>query len=124
MKYTLTSLTLALLLASTGTSIADTAESLLARGHAAERAGKWDAASRLVQSAIVADPKRASTYVALADLYMRAGHPDYATFYYAEALQIDPQDKQAELGLATADRETKKLKAATDRSLDKKNADH
>lgn len=117
----------ALTLALAGPVMADTAESLLARSRSAERAGKFDMATRFAQGAIVADPKNISPYLALADIYMHAGHPDFAGFYYAEALQLDPQSKLAQDGLATADRaanETKKRTTAADRSLDKKNTDH
>jgi Tfp pilus assembly protein PilF len=119
-----TGVALVLLLASAGTALADNAESLLVRSRAAARAGNWDAASRLAQSAIVADPKRVSSYVALADLYLHSGHPDFASFYYAEALQLDPQNKEAQAGLAVSDREAKKQTAAAEHSLDKKNNDH
>jgi Tfp pilus assembly protein PilF len=114
----------ALVLAFSSTALADVSESLLSRSHAAERAGNKDAAERLAQSAIVADPKRASSYVGLADIYMHAGQPDFAGFYYAEALQIDPQNKDAVKGLATADRASKEETAAAERSLDKQKSGH
>jgi len=117
-------LALVLVLDSTGTALADNAESLLVRSRAAAHVGNWESASRLVQAAIVADPKRVSSYVALADLYLHSGHPDFANFYYAEALQLDPQNKEAQAGLAVSDREAKDQTAAADRSLDKKNNDH
>ena len=124
MKRVCTAVTLALFLASAGTALADNAESLLVRSRAAAHAGNWDSASRLAQAAIVADPKRVSSYVALADLYLHSGHPDFASFYYAEALQLDPQNKEAQAGLAVSDRAAKNQTAATDHSLDKKNNGH
>ena len=124
MKRVPTSLALALLLVSAGTALADNAETLLVRSRAAAHARNWDAASRLAQSAIVADPKRVSSYVALADLYLHSGHPDFASFYYAEALQLDPQNKEAQAGMVVSDREAKKQTAAAEHSLDKKNDDH
>lgn len=124
MKRVHTGVALVLLLASARTALADNAESLLGRSRAAAHAGNWDAASRLAQSAIVADPKRVSSYVALADLYLHSGHPDFASFYYAEALQLDPQNKEAQAGLAVSDREAKKQTAAAEHALDKKNNDH
>jgi tetratricopeptide (TPR) repeat protein len=113
-----------LLLASAGAALADKPESLLARSHAAERAGNRDAAVRLAQSAIVADPQRASSYVGLADVFMHAGQADFAGFYYAEALQIDPQNKEAVQGLETTGRMNKKQAAAAEGSLDKENSGH
>src|SRR5215469_11492321 len=82
------------------------ADSLLAKSRAAEQAGNRDAALRYAQAAIVADPSRASSYTALGDLYMHSSQSDFASFYYAEALLIDPQDPAAQRGLDLADKAT------------------
>ena len=44
----------------------------------------------LLQAAIVADPARAASYVALGDLYARHDDPQFAHKYYDEALYLDP----------------------------------
>lgn len=79
-------------------------DSLLARSQALERAGQYDNAVRLAQSAIVADPARASSYAALGEIYMHAGKTEFARFYFLKALDIDPQDARSRSDLALADR--------------------
>ncbi len=71
-------------------AMADTVETLIARSHAAEIAGKPDEAIILLQAAMVADSARASTYVLLGDFYARRNDPVSARKYYDEALFIDP----------------------------------
>ncbi|MBV9331469.1 MAG: tetratricopeptide repeat protein [Alphaproteobacteria bacterium] len=80
-----------------------TSDLLMAKSRAADRAGNRAAAMRLAESAIVADPGRAASYVELGDLYMRAGQPDFASFYYSEALEIDPLDMSVQKALTRAD---------------------
>jgi cytochrome c-type biogenesis protein CcmH/NrfG len=72
-----------------------TVESLLAQAHDAMGKGDTDLAVRLAQSAIVADPARPSSYVALGDIYASAGQADYARSYYDAALGIDPSEPSA-----------------------------
>ena len=72
-----------------------TAESLLIQAQAATRRGEIDLALRLAQSAIVADPARPGSYVALGDIYAQAGQPDFARNFYDAALGIDPIDPGA-----------------------------
>ena len=55
---------------------------------------------RLAQAAIVADPARTGSYVALGDIYAAAGQPDYARSYYDAALDIDPADAAAQKALS------------------------
>src|SRR5215472_11561194 len=93
----------ALLVAPAASASTSAADSLLAKSRAAEQAGNRDAALRFAQAAIVADPSLPASYTALGDLYMRASQSDFASFYYAEALQIDPQDPAAQRGLALSD---------------------
>jgi Tfp pilus assembly protein PilF len=76
--------------------------------------GKAVAAERLAQSAIVADPLRASSYVGLANLYLREGRTDFASFYYSEALEIEPENIEAQHGLAQVARAQKQETAAAE----------
>jgi Tfp pilus assembly protein PilF len=80
-----------------------TVEGLLAQSKAALAKGDSDLALRLAQSAIVADPARATSYVALADVYAETGQPDYARSYYDAALAIDPTEPSAHKGMAALD---------------------
>jgi Flp pilus assembly protein TadD len=82
-----------------------TVESLLTQAHDAIGKGDADLAVRLAQSAIVADPARPSSYVALGDIYAQAGQPDYARSFYDEALGIDPAEPNALKAIATLDRD-------------------
>lgn len=70
-------------------------EALQAQAHAAIGKGETELALRMAQSAIVADPRRTSSYVVLGDIYAMAGQPDYARNFYDAALDIDPQDAGA-----------------------------
>ncbi len=82
-----------------------TVESLLTQAHAAIGKGNTELAVRLAQSAIVADPARPTSYVALGDIYAQAGQPDYARSFYDEALGIDPADPNALKALAALNRD-------------------
>jgi Flp pilus assembly protein TadD len=81
-----------------------TVESLLAQAHAALGKGDPELALRLAQSAIVADPARPTSYVALGDIYAQTGHAEYARSYYDEALGIDPAEPSALKAVAELDR--------------------
>ncbi len=72
-----------------------TVEALLTQAHAAVTKGDTELAVRLAQSAIVADPARPTTYVALGDIYAEAGQPEYARSVYDAALGIDPAQPAA-----------------------------
>jgi len=72
-----------------------TVESLLAQAHAAAGRGETELALRLAQSAIVADPARPGSYVALGDIYAETGQPDYARNFYDAALGLDPSQPDA-----------------------------
>jgi tetratricopeptide (TPR) repeat protein len=76
------------------------ADDLMRQAQAASAKGDTDLAFRLAQAAIVADPAKPATYDLLADLYAGAGQGDYASFYYGEALGIDPSDAAATRGTA------------------------
>lgn len=81
-----------------------TVESLLAQAHAATAKGDTELALRLAQSAIVADPARPASYVALGDIYAVAGQPDYARNFYDAALGIDPAEPNALKALSALDK--------------------
>jgi Tfp pilus assembly protein PilF len=81
-----------------------TVEGLLAQAHAATAKGDTELALRLAQSAIVADPARPTSYVALGDIYAEAGQPDYARNFYDAALGIDPAEPSALKARSALDR--------------------
>lgn len=81
-----------------------TVESLLARAQAAIGKGETELAVRLAQSAIVADPARPTSYVALGNIYAQAGQPDYARNFYDAALNIDPAEPSALKALSVLNR--------------------
>ncbi|HEY2011717.1 MAG TPA: tetratricopeptide repeat protein [Rhizomicrobium sp.] len=80
-----------------------TVESLLSQAHNAVGKGDTELALRLAQSAIVADPARPGSYVALGDIYAGAGQPEYARSFYDEALGIDPSEPNALKAIAALD---------------------
>jgi Tfp pilus assembly protein PilF len=82
-----------------------TVESLLSQAHDAAGKGDTDLAVRLTQSAIVADPARPTSYVALGDIYAQVGQPEYARSFYEEALGIDPVEPNAVKALTALNRE-------------------
>lgn len=72
-----------------------TVSGLLLRAHAATVRGDTELALRLAQSAIVADPARPGSYVALGDIYAAMGQAEFAQSYYDAALAIEPTDTSA-----------------------------
>ncbi len=84
--------------------VAVSADDLMQQAQAANGKGDKDLAFRLAQAAIVADPAKPQTYDLLADLYAGEGQRDFASFYYNEALGIDPSDSGAAKGTAELDR--------------------
>lgn len=80
-----------------------TVESLVAGAHAATARGDIELALRLAQSAIVADPARPTSYVALGDVYAQAGEGEYARSYYDAALDIDPVNPTALKAISALD---------------------
>jgi Flp pilus assembly protein TadD len=89
-----------------------TVESLLTQAQAATSRGEIDLALRLAQSAIVADPARPSSYVALGDIYAQAGQADFARNFYDAALGIDPIDPGALKALSMLDGTSSRVNAA------------
>jgi Flp pilus assembly protein TadD len=81
-----------------------TVEALLTQAQAAIGKGDTELAVRLAQSAIVADPARPTSYVALGEIYAETGQAEYARSYYDAALGIDPADPSALKALSDLDR--------------------
>ena len=77
-----------------------TVEALLTQAQDATTKGDIELALRMAQSAIVADPARPGSYVALGDIYAETGHADYARDFYDAALGIDPSEPNALRGLS------------------------
>ena len=80
-----------------------TVESMLTQSQAATSRGDTELALRLAQSAIVADPARPGSYVALGDIYAQTGQADYARNFYDAALGIDPAEPSALKALSALD---------------------
>jgi len=80
-----------------------TVESLLSQAQAATSRGDIELALRMAQSAIVADPARPGSYVALGNIYAQAGQADYARNFYDAALGIDPAEPGALKALSVLD---------------------
>jgi tetratricopeptide (TPR) repeat protein len=81
-------------------------DSLVSQARAATVRGDTDLALRLAQSAIVADPARPASYVALGDIYAAMGQSEFARSYYQAALSIEPLDAGAKKALAALDSHT------------------
>jgi tetratricopeptide (TPR) repeat protein len=79
----------------------DPVAALLEQSRDAQARGEAELALRLAQSAIVADPARPGSYVALGDLYAAAGQGEFARSYYDAALDIDPADTAAKAAVAS-----------------------
>jgi Tfp pilus assembly protein PilF len=79
---------------------ADPVTALLEQSRDAQTRGESELALRLAQAAIVADPARPASYVALGELYAQAGQDAYAQSYYEAALQIDPSEPAAQRAIA------------------------
>jgi tetratricopeptide (TPR) repeat protein len=108
---------LALVMAATP-ALADNAAALVKQSRGAEARGDSNTAVILMQAAVVADPAKAASYVALADLYARLRKPDFAHKYYDEALGIDPTLQSAKAGIARVERQ-QDMATADASSLDK-----
>ncbi len=80
-----------------------TPQTLLEQSRDAQSRGETELALRLAQAAIVADPARPASYVALGDLYAAAGQGEFARTFYQAALEIDPVDAGARRAVAALD---------------------
>lgn len=92
---------------------ADNVDTLIRESRGAEEAGNIPDAILYIQSALVADPGRASTYAALGDFYVRARQSDLAMQYYDQALDINPAEPAAKRGMAQLARSERTGKSAT-----------
>lgn len=90
-----------------------TVEGLLTQARAATRRGETDLALRLAQSAIVQDPARPGSYVALGDVYAAMGQAEFARSYYDAALAIEPTDVDAKKAVAALENHTATTANAT-----------
>ena len=68
---------------------------LASRAATAASAGKLTEALDLYESAVVADPRNASAYLAMGRVYEQLGLPGKALRYYRLALDINPADLNA-----------------------------
>ncbi|GAA0731175.1 hypothetical protein [Sphingomonas japonica] len=101
MRFTSVSVALALALVSIATSVngqrADDqidarSLALLEQGKAAKAAGKLDAATDALESALVVDPRNRQAFVELAEVARARDLPGKAIRLYREALVIEPND--------------------------------
>lgn len=83
--------------------VADTPDSLLEQSRDAQARGEAELAKRMAQAAIVADPARTASYVALGNLYAASGQAEFARSFYDAALEIDPADAGAKAAIAALD---------------------
>jgi Tfp pilus assembly protein PilF len=90
-----------------------TPDALVAQARAATQRGETDLALRLAQSAIVADPSRTASYVALGDIYAAMGQAEFARSYYEAALNIEPLDPAARKAAAALEAHTATTANAT-----------
>ena len=84
----------------------------LATAEALWKAGDFKGASKAFGAIVVADPANANYRVRWAQLFFERFNPADATKLYLEALEIDPQNAQAWLGLAEVQAEEFNSKAA------------
>ena len=80
------------------TNVSDRAQHLREAGARELAAQRVDAALRLFQQALVANPKAVENYVALANVEVLRGRAEIAARYYATALELEPIDPAALLG--------------------------
>jgi tetratricopeptide (TPR) repeat protein len=67
----------------------------LAKGKAAEAAGKLDEATDDLETALAVDPRNRGAYVALGDVAHQRGLNGKAIRHYRDALELDPNDRAA-----------------------------
>lgn len=68
---------------------------LLEKGQSAQDAGDYDAAYNFFESALVADPRNAMAYVAMAQIADVQDLPGKAIQLYTKALELDPNNAYA-----------------------------
>jgi Tfp pilus assembly protein PilF len=75
---------------------------LLVQGQAAAAEGKYELATDLLESALAADPRSRTAYLALADVARKQGLPGKSIRLYRQALALDPNDRVALAGQGEA----------------------
>ncbi|HTI31014.1 MAG TPA: tetratricopeptide repeat protein [Sphingomonas sp.] len=75
---------------------------LVAQGEAAAAAGQYETATDLLESALAADPRSRTAYLALAEVARKQGLPGKSIRLYREALALDPNDRTALAGQGEA----------------------
>jgi Tfp pilus assembly protein PilF len=75
---------------------------LIAQGQAAAAAGNYETATDLLESALAADPRSRTAYLALADVARKQGLPGKSIRLYRQALALDPNDRTALAGQGEA----------------------
>jgi tetratricopeptide (TPR) repeat protein len=82
--------------------IAPQSAALTTEGKALIAAGKFDAATDALESALAVDPKNRGAFIALAQAAQKQGLPGKAIRYYREALLLEPNDVVALAGQGEA----------------------
>ena len=75
---------------------------LMEQGEALLAAGKYDAATDMLETALVVDPRNRGAYIGLARVAQAQKLPGKAIGLYAEALKIEPNDVNALAGQGEA----------------------
>lgn len=75
---------------------------LLEQGKAERAAGKYDAATDTLETAVAVDPRNRQAFVVLAQVAQARGLPGKAIRLYREALLLEPGDRQALKGQGDA----------------------
>lgn len=77
-------------------------QQLLAQGRAARVAGNLDAATDLLETAVVVDPRNRAAFILLAQIAEARNLPGKAIRLYREALELEPNDPVALAGQGEA----------------------
>ena len=75
---------------------------LVVQGQASAAAGNYETATDLLESALAADPRSRTAYLALADVARKQGLPGKSIRLYRQALALDPNDRVALAGQGEA----------------------
>ncbi|GAA4776009.1 hypothetical protein GCM10023219_24470 [Stakelama sediminis] len=75
---------------------------LLKQGEAAQQAGKFEAATDALETALAVDPRNRQAFIVLAKVARDQGMPGQAIRMYREALKLDPNDQVALKGQGEA----------------------
>jgi tetratricopeptide (TPR) repeat protein len=75
---------------------------LINLGQGAQHKGEFDAAYNFYESALVADPRNANAYIAMAQIAEVQGLPGKSIQLYTKALELDPNNSNALAGQGRA----------------------